>query len=373
MSWFRFLFVVVWPLAHVYLAWRTASIPVVARRVRRRVVVLVVAVLGLSVYASRWVEDAGPSWPAVLLEAIGSTWMGVALMAVTALLLVDVVTIFGLAWRSRASRWRGRALAVAFALSVVACIQGMRPPVVETHEVRLPGLPAALDGTTVVALSDLHLGVLLGPRWLSARVDQVRALRPDVVLLLGDLVEGHGHPDPDGRLVREMARLSAPLGVWGVLGNHEAHGGGEPASRFLERAGVRVLRDAWAEATPGLVLAGVDDRRHHRDGSPAPQRLAQALAGRPGNAATVLLSHRPEGVEQAAAAGVGLMLSGHTHAGQLWPFSLLAARQHPWFSGRYDAEGMVVLVSRGAGTWGPRMRLWKRADILRVVLRAADG
>jgi predicted MPP superfamily phosphohydrolase len=310
---------------------------------------------------------------AVLLEAVGSTWMGFALMAVSALLLVDVVTVLGLAWRARAPRWRGRALAVAALLSAVACVQGMRPPVVETHEVSLPGLPVALDGTTVVALSDLHLGVLLGPRWLAARVDQVRVLRPDLVLLLGDIVEGHGRPDPDGRLREEMARLSAPLGVWGVLGNHEAHGGGDDAVRFLEAGGVRVLRDAWREVGPGLVLAGVDDPRLHRDGPAASDRLERALAGRPENGATLLMSHRPEGAEPAAAAGVGLMLSGHTHGGQLWPFSLLAARRHPWFSGRYDVGGMTVLVSRGAGTWGPRMRLWKRADILRVVLRAADG
>jgi predicted MPP superfamily phosphohydrolase len=367
---FRFLFLVVWPLVHLYLAWRAASIPFVRARASRRAVFAGVIALGFLPFLTRRFGASAPHGLVVGVEAVASTWIGISSLVFATFLVVEIATLFGFAFRDRAPRWRGWALVVAVALAGVGFAQGLRAPVVERHEVRLAGLPAALDGTRAVVLSDTHLGVLLGPDWLAGRVDQILAERPDLILLTGDIVEGRVHPALDEALSRQLSRLRAPLGTWGVPGNHEAHAGGAPAVRFLEAAGVRLLRDAWREAAPGLVLAGTDDERFHRDGPSPEARLADALAGRPGGAATVLLSHRPRRAEQAAAAGVGLMLAGHTHAGQIWPFSLLAAVEHPLFAGRYDVDGMTVLVSRGAGTWGPRMRLWRRADILSVVLRA---
>ena len=111
-----------------------------------------------------------------------------------------------------------------------------------------------------ICLSDLHLGSLLGRPWLEARIDQVRAERPDLVVLLGDLHEGHGGP-PQEELVPAWRRLVAPLGVWAVLGNHEFHRRRGPTTSPMQDAGVRLLRNSWVEVRPGLVLAGVDDLR----------------------------------------------------------------------------------------------------------------
>lgn len=366
---FRFLFLVVWPLAHLYLAWRTATIPFVRARLSRRAVFAGVIALGFLPFLTRRFGASAPHGLLVGVEAVASTWIGIASLVLAAFLVVEVATLGGFAFRARVPRWRGWALVFALALAATGFVQGLRAPEIERHEVRLAGLPVALDGTRAVVLSDTHLGVLLGADWLAARVDQILDQRPDLILLTGDIVEGRVYPALDEALSRQFSRLRAPLGTWGVLGNHEAHAGDVSAIRFPEAAGVRLLRDAWREAAPGLVLAGTDDERVHRQGASPEARLADALAGRPGGVATVLLSHRPKRAEQAAAAGVGLLLAGHTHAGQIWPFSLLAAVEHPLFAGRYEVEGMTVLVSRGAGTWGPRMRLWRRADILSVVLR----
>jgi predicted MPP superfamily phosphohydrolase len=118
------------------------------------------------------------------------------------------------------------------------------------------------------------------------------------------------------------------------------------------------------------VLAGVDDvGSHRRAGGSIEQAFDRALDGRPAGA-TILLSHGPFAFEAAARAGVGLMLSGHTHGGQIWPFDLLAARLYPVLEGRAEIDGMTVLVCRGTGTWGPRMRLWSPSEILRITLRA---
>ena len=97
------------------------------------------------------------------------------------------------------------------------------------------------------------------------------------------------------------------------------------------------------------------------------------LAGRPESAATIFLSHRPEGMEEAADAGVELMLCAHTHGGQIWPFDYIAGAANSLLAGRYEVRNMPVVVCRGTGTWGPRMRLWPRSEILRITLRRPIG
>jgi len=234
--------------------------------------------------------------------------------------------------------------------------------------VSLPGLPASLDGRVVVALSDAHMGSQLGEQWFAARLSQIQALQPDLVVFLGDMFEGHGRSPQD---IPALRRLTAPLGKWYANGNHESHGHGEISSiegSPLERAGFRRLADEWTELAPGLVLAGVNDLTNHErralDGDP----MARALVDRPASA-TVLLSHTPWQADRAAREGVGLMLSGHTHGGQIWPFGYLVSLAYPYLAGRYDIQGMTLIVSRGTGTWGPRMRLWHRGEIVKVVLR----
>jgi predicted MPP superfamily phosphohydrolase len=215
----------------------------------------------------------------------------------------------------------------------------------------------------------LHIGTLLGKQWLEARVDQVKAQQPDVVVLLGDIFEGHGQPQEE--LIPVFRRLSAPLGVWAVLGNHEFHGRYNTNTSLLDYDGFQVLNNSWAEVKPALVLAGVDDlTANHRSGQGG-DPISKALAGRPPGA-TVLLSHTPWQADKAASAGVGLMLSGHTHGGQIWPFGYLVQHIYPLFGGRYEVDGMTVIVCRGTGTWGPRMRLWRPGEILRVTLYAKE-
>ncbi len=363
-------------LLHLYVFARAASVPAIAGRVSRRVLFAGGAILWAAFVLARVVGHDGDGAMTASLELLGMSWIGALFLTALCLLAVDCVTGFGLVLRRLVPALRGAALLAGGILAAVALVQGTRPPVVEESEVRLPGLPATLDGTVVVAMSDLHLGSTLGDRWLAARIEQVREIRPDLVVLLGDIFEGHGPPGSD--VTRRLATLSAPLGVFAVPGNHESHGapggnGGLP----IEGYGLQVLRNRWIEVRPGLVLAGVDDltaaRRAARDDKPANRGgdgIARALAGRPPGAA-ILLSHSPLSAPRAAAAGAGLMLSGHPHGGgQIWPLGYLVRRLYPMVDGTYRVGGMTLIVSRGAGTWGPRMRLWRPAQILRITLRS---
>ncbi len=362
------LFLSLWFGSHAYLVWRIAALPWVAGRVPRWALVVAAVFLALSYLIARIVERFRPGAFAAGLEWIGATWMGLFLLALTCLLAVDLATGFGRFAPESAPALRAGALGVALLLAVLATLQARRPPRVVEHEVRLAGLPAAADGTVIVFLSDLHVGNLLGARWLAARVEQVAALAPDLIAVGGDVLEGHGPRHEE--LIPVLSRLAAPLGVWAVTGNHEVYRGLDESVARLEAAGMELLRDRWVEVRPGLVLAGVDDLTVRRGTHPDGEAVARSLAGRPPGG-VVLLSHSPLHLERAAREGAGLVLSGHTHAGQIWPFGALVRLSYPTLAGRYEIAGATVLVSRGTGTWGPRMRLWHRSEILRVTLRSA--
>jgi uncharacterized protein len=357
-----------WLVMTLYVRRRASSVRPVARRVPRWLVFVIVALLGLSYPLGLTVRQAGWLGLGNVLERAGVTWIGMLFLLFVALLAADLTTGFGLFFRRFVPAVRAWALVAGGVLAAIAVVQGLRAPAVSEYEIAMPGLPAERDGTTLVFISDLHLGTLVGKAWLDARIGQIGALRPDAIIIGGDVLEGDD--ESERALLPVLARLSAPLGVWAVAGNHEHHGGGGTVAG-LRTAGMRMLLDQWTEVAPGLLLAGVEDSHRRGEQGNGGSRVDAALAGRPPGAATILASHAPEEVERAARAGVGLMLSGHTHDGQIWPFRYLIRLRYRYLAGRYEVEGMPLLVCRGTGTFGPRMRLWRRSEILRITLRRA--
>jgi hypothetical protein len=348
--------------AMAYLAWRLASVPWLLRDGARWKVWAVSGGLWFLMFLG-WVLGHGAPFPgAWALEQIAMSLLGMLFLCVQVMLLADLATGFGLWARAQRPKLFTFALLGGLCLSIIAGVQGTAAPEVVSYETRIPGLPRANDGMKVVALSDLHLGATLGPRWLEARIAEVAALKPDLVVLLGDVFEGNGMPEPETFQV--LRRLQAPMGVWGVNGNHERHGS---MASPLEMSGVRVLQNELAEPSPGLLLAGRAQAGDHGPNGTCPAWVpfrGQRQGG------LILLSHVPSHAQEAARSGVGLMLSGHTHGGQVWPFGYLAGMAYPVVEGRTAIDRMTLIVNRGAGTWGPRLRLWKRAEVSLITLRA---
>lgn len=353
-----------WTAMHVYVGVRLWHVPWLRVWVPARVVVCILAFLWACYPAARFLERTRMATAARPLEFVGAEWMGVLFLVAVSLLAVDVATGFGWLFPRATASLRTGALLVAGLLAVVAIVQGLRSPVVSGIEIELKGLPREHDGLVLVYISDLHLGSLLGERWLTAIVDRVNAQDPSLIALGGDVFDSSSRHSE--ALVPVLKRLHAPLGVWAVTGNHEYYAGVERCVDLLRRAGVNVLRDTWQEAIPGVIIAGVDDMTARRQFN-IPSG-SHALDGRPPGV-TVFLSHTPWWTEEAAVAGVDLMISGHTHNGQIWPFTYFVQTQYPHVSGHYTIGGMHLLVCRGTGTWGPRMRLWRRSEMLRITLR----
>jgi predicted MPP superfamily phosphohydrolase len=350
-------------LMHVYVFWRVASLPFLKNYFPKKYIAAAGTLLWALFLAGRIYGHGNTGKLAWILEFVGMNWMAGLFLIFISLFALDCVTGFGFILPRLAHSFRGAALAAGVMLSIIALVQGLRPPVIRNYVVAIPDLPAALNGTVLIAMSDLHIGSLLDKHWLEDRITQVQAEQPDLVILLGDIFEGHGQQLD--AMLPVLRRLSAPLGVWSVNGNHENHG--HDVSPLLEEAGFQILRNRWSEVRPRLVLAGVDDLTAISRTGQKSEIIAETLADRP-PAVTILLTHTPWQYEKAAQAGVQLMLSGHTHGGQIWPFNYLVKHYYPLLGGRYKVDDMTVIVCRGTGTWGPRMRLWRPGEILRIRL-----
>jgi predicted MPP superfamily phosphohydrolase len=343
-----------------YILWRLSLLPR-RRRVSRRAFLLAGLFLGLLLVVGRWLGHDAATPLAALPELVSMTMIGVLFLVFVCLFPVDLLTGFGRFFPRRAAVIRAWAVFAGCLLALLALFQGLRPPRVVRYDVFLPGLPRALDKSRLVAVSDLHLGASIGPGWLQARLAQVQALKPDMIAVLGDIFEGHG--GSAAVFLPALHGLSAPLGVWAVDGNHETHGERDPALANP----LRTLRDELVQPAPGLFLAGRRSLSRHgrqqgmQSWNPAPGTTPGAL---------ILLTHVPLEAEEAAKAGVGLMLSGHTHGGQIWPLDIVSRMVNPLLGGRYKIGGMTVIVCRGTGTWGPRMRLWRQGEILLITLHS---
>jgi len=369
---FWIFFIATWTIMNAYVFWRVAGIPAVRRRVGPSVLAAGFFILWALLPAKHAVGKILPFFLLRPLAMAGENWLGVLFLLFCCLLVMDVATGFGLLFRRRASMLRALAMACGCVLSLIGFYQGLRAPVIHYMDVPIAHLPASANNTRLVLISDLHLGAQLRPDWLAARVAQIQGLKPDILIVAGDLLDGHD-AGLDPAFLPVLRTLGARFGVWAVLGNHEIYIGADDAARFMAQANIRVLRDTWAQVMPGLVLAGVEDSwaRHGLDGSPG--RIIKALAGRPGHDAAIVVCHRPENTTQAARAGADLMLCGHTHGGQIWPFNIIASQVNPLLAGLYHVSGMPVAVCRGTGTWGPRMRLWRPSEIICITLRGTGG
>jgi hypothetical protein len=244
---------------------------------------------------------------------------------------------------------------------------------VERVAITLPRLPPAFDGFTIAQLSDLHFGPVVAPEHVHTAFDLALSLRPDLIAVTGDFVSELSHGEA-GQLTEALRRLTAPHGVFGVLGNHDWWTDARVVAEAVSRAGVALLRNQHFAVRRGgqsLYLAGVDDFwEGHAD-------LGRALAGIPDGAAIVLLAHEPDYADRASRhMRIGLQLSGHSHGGQvrfplIGPIVLpLHGQRYP--AGLYTLEEMQLYTNRGIGMVRPAVRFNCRPEVTLFTLRSLE-
>lgn len=293
------------------------------------------------------------------------------------LLLAAIVPLSAQSFQLAESASAAAVVALAFAATGVGFANARRRAAVVRVDVPVADLPAPLDGFSIAQVSDVHVGRTIRRRYVEAVVRAVNELDADLVAVTGDLVDGP---------VEELAGEVAPLaglrsrhGTFFVTGNHEYYCG-EPAWRAeLGRLGLKVLMNEHVvlehRGAP-LVIAGVTDIGAERFDAAQRSDPESALRGAPPDAgARILLAHRPRSAPAAARAGFDLQLSGHTHGGQFWPWTLVVRALEPYAAGLHRLERLWVYTSRGTGYWGPPKRIGAPSEItlVRLVTRALDA
>lgn len=235
-------------------------------------------------------------------------------------------------------------------------------------------LPQGVQRLKIVQISDLHLGLLVGGERLQTVVEMIRKAEPDLLVATGDLVDGQG--DNLTELARRIEEIPTTYGKFAVLGNHEFYAGPAYSQSFLARAGFVILRNRAQAVAGRLIIAGVDDRRQGTWPLKESAVERQLLAGLSDPKRFVLLlKHRPQ-VEPAALGHFDLQLSGHLHDGQMFPFGLLVRWLYPVpVSVLHPLEQGYLYVSRGAGTWGPPIRVLAPPEvtIIELVAKSPPG
>ncbi|MFD6529153.1 metallophosphoesterase [Streptomyces sp. NPDC060184] len=244
----------------------------------------------------------------------------------------------------------------------------LRGPRTKRITVPLAKLPRSAHGFRIAVVSDIHLGPILGRAHTRRVVDAVNATRPDLIAVVGDLVDGS--VADLGPAAEPLAELEARHGSFFVTGNHEYFSGAAEWVAHVRELGLHPLENARVEID-GFDLAGVNDVAGESEGQ-GPD-FGRALGDRDPARAAVLLAHQPVVIDDAVAYGVDLQLSGHTHGGQLWPGNLVAELANPTVAGLERYGDTQLYVSRGAGAWGPPVRVGAPSDITVVELASRQA
>lgn len=237
----------------------------------------------------------------------------------------------------------------------------------------LKSLPPSFDGFTIAQISDLHVGPHLRRSFVQKLVDEVTALNPDMIALTGDLADGRPAQLSDD--VAPLASLAAPFGKFYITGNHEYYWGAEAWIEHVKTLGFHaMMNDAitFQRGDGALVVAGVPDTTSIGMRSAVQTDPVAAIKDAPPLATKILLAHQAKVVDSAREAGFDAQLSGHSHAGQYFPFTVLIRWVVDYTQGHYDVGGLKLYVNKGVGFWGPPLRSGGPGEITLFTLKREE-
>ncbi|KRE96428.1 phosphoesterase [Paenibacillus sp. Soil766] len=328
-------------------------------------------IVAFSYVIGRFGTKVLPSTLTRLLNIMGSYWLALIQFGILLLPITDVaIGVLYMASVSSASYvpilgW------VVIAIVLILLLVGSylaRTPVTRKYEITIPKHAGDWERLRVAVASDIHLGAVVGNRHLRKLVKHVNGMKPDLILLPGDIIDDDIKPFVRYQMGQTMRELQAPLGVYAVLGNHEYYGGHIPAFvEQMEQIGVRVLMDEVVHVQECLFIVGRKDKsaEHTAQGR---KSLVSLMEGLDLAQPIIVMDHQPYQLDVAAAAGVDVNLSGHTHRGQIAPNHLFTRRIFELDWGYLRKGNLHALVSSGFGTWGPPIRLGSQSEIIELTI-----
>ena len=225
-----------------------------------------------------------------------------------------------------------------------------------------------LKSLKIVAVSDIHLGTIIGPRKTAKLIATINSLNPDIILLAGDVVDEDLMPVIKQDLGRNFLNLKSTYGTYAIMGNHEYIGGADAADKYLKAHNINILRDSVALINNSFYVVGREDKDKERFTGSTRLEVGSLMCNLNKQLPIILLDHQPFNLQNAVKAGIDLQISGHTHHGQLWPMNYITQAIFEVSKGYKKIENTNFWVSTGFGTWGPPVRIGNRPEILEITL-----
>jgi len=374
MSFFLLIFFLLYGGMHYYAFRKITSVMTLAMPLTICLALFMAAMTVMPVMI-RLTEKEGFERLAIALAHAGYVWMGVLFLFFCASITIDLCRVL----LRLAGHVAGKelplstvsdfnAFLLAGACSLIIAIYGYSEALdIRTERVVVTSrkIPAEIGRITVVQISDVHLGLIVGKERLDRIVREIRKADPDILVSTGDLVDSQ--IDGMAAMAAAFRELKPRFGKYAVTGNHEYYAGITRALEFTRKAGFTIL-GGDSHDVAGIRLAGVADPVACRVGAGCADQEKAALASRSPGKFTLLLKHRPT-VEKGSRGHFDLQLSGHVHQGQIFPFSLFTRLLYPLSNGLTNlAGGGSLYVSRGTGTWGPPIRFLAPPEITVIEL-----
>jgi hypothetical protein len=337
-----------------------------------RLVYSVVFILLASTFiAGKILERINSTVFADILNIIGGFWMAFMLYGFVLLLLSDIAApllkLTGAVSAEKIPLFRKWAYIGVVAFTGIVIITGFVNaiiPVTRNYKIEINKGAGEIKNFRIAAVSDIHLGSIIRKRSVRLLSDILKKSNPDVVFLLGDIVDGEIEPVLRDDLLSYFTCPKCRDGLLAITGNHEFIGGADITIPYIESKGIRILKDEVVILEDQIQVVGRIDRDGARFGKMLRLPLDSLMKNIDRSKPVILLDHQPLNLEESVSNGVDLQLSGHTHNGQMWPLNYITAAIYEVSYGYRKIGSTQFIVSSGFGIWGPRIRLGSRSEVM---------
>jgi predicted MPP superfamily phosphohydrolase len=326
--------------------------------------------------AAKILESRHSSVISDIFNIIGGFWLAFMLYGFLFFLIFDIVLLAlripGIISGDNILLFRKWSLILTTVLSSLLIAGGFINaiiPVITKYDISINKPAGEIKTLRVAAVSDIHLGSIIRKRSIKKLSGMLKKMKPDIVFLLGDIVDGEIGPILRGDLLRYFTCPKCSDGLYAITGNHEFIGGGNRTIPYLESKGIRVLKDEMVILNGGIQLIGRIDRDSYRFYGKERLSLSDLMKQVDTTRPIILLDHQPLHLDETAQKGIDLQLSGHTHNGQMWPLNYLTAKIYELSYGYLKKANTHFIVSSGYGLWGPRVRSGSRSEVLLINIK----
>jgi len=311
-----------------------------------------------------------------ILNIIGGFWLAFMLYGFLFFLLSDLILLIlripGIIRGDsilQFRKWSFIIIVLSSSLLIIGGFINAIIPVTREYNITINKSAGSVKTLRIAAVSDIHLGSIIRKRSLKKMSGIIKDLKPDVVLLLGDIVDGEIGPVLRGDLLQYFTWPECTDGLYAITGNHEFIGGANRTIPYIESKGIRVLKDEVVTLEGGIQLIGRIDRDSFRFYRKERMTLGELMQKVDTTKPVILLDHQPFHLNETAKYGIDLQLSGHTHNGQMWPLNYVTKMIYELSYGYLKKGKTNFIVSSGYGLWGPRVRSGSRSEVLLINIK----